>query len=58
MNFNLQRSLMLNCIANSNINNMFITNKANPGWPNINSIFGASPNMNWEKVWNDNENYK
>jgi len=25
---------------------------------NVNSIFGASPNMNWEKVWNDNANYK
>ncbi|MBZ0184491.1 MAG: hypothetical protein K8F60_18680, partial [Melioribacteraceae bacterium] len=30
----------LSYFANSNINNMFITNKANPGWPNINSIFG------------------
>ena len=25
---------------------------------NINSIFGISPNMDWNKIWNDNENYK
>ena len=24
---------------------------------NINSIFGLSPNVNWEKIWNENENY-
>ncbi|MBA1337239.1 MAG: hypothetical protein FD545_000425 [Pelagibacterales bacterium] len=24
---------------------------------NINSIFGVSPNMDWEKVWKDNKNY-
>lgn len=25
---------------------------------NINSIFGISPNMDWDKIWNDNDNYK
>jgi len=25
---------------------------------NINSIFGVSPNMDWKKIWTDNENYK
>ena len=24
---------------------------------NVNSIFGLSPNINWKKVWEDNENY-
>jgi len=24
---------------------------------NINSIFGLSPNMNWEKIWEDNKDY-
>ena len=24
---------------------------------NINSIFGLSPNIDWEKIWNENENY-
>jgi len=24
---------------------------------NINSIFGLSPNVNWKKIWNENENY-
>jgi hypothetical protein len=24
---------------------------------NINSIFGLSPNVDWEKIWNENENY-
>jgi len=24
---------------------------------NVNSIFGLSPNINWKKVWNDNEKY-
>jgi hypothetical protein len=23
---------------------------------NVNSIFGLSPNVNWKKVWNQNEN--
>ena len=24
---------------------------------NVNSIFGLSPNVDWEKIWNENENY-
>jgi len=24
---------------------------------NVNSVFGLSPNMDWEKIWNDNEDY-
>ena len=24
---------------------------------NVNSIFGLSPNMDWEKIWKDNKNY-
>ena len=24
---------------------------------NINSKYGISPNFDWEKVWNDSENY-
>ena len=24
---------------------------------NINSIFGLSPNVNWKKIWDENENY-
>ena len=25
---------------------------------NINSIFGLSPNINWKKIWDENENKK
>ena len=24
---------------------------------NVNSIFGLSPNIDWKKIWNENENY-
>ena len=24
---------------------------------NINSVFGLSPNMNWKKIWEENNNY-
>ena len=24
---------------------------------NVNSVFGLSPNMNWEKIWKENKNY-
>ena len=24
---------------------------------NVNSIFGLSPNLDWEKIWKENENY-
>ena len=26
-------------------------------YTNVNSIFGLSPNINWEKIWNENEDY-